>query len=149
MGVYGKRLTFGAGCWRNSSTLSPDAFLSFFSLKSFHLFHHSSFECTLLLRKSLGTGEVAQLWNLSFTFPPLSLLSCTLTHLSHKWPNTLPELRFLLLFQMVRNGRMRDLRGHTSVVNVASLGFGLSSRKMRKCEAQGKMLMQLKLQHLK
>lgn len=111
MGVYGKRLTFGAGCWRNSSTLSPDAFLSFFSLKGFHLFHHSSFECTLLLRKSLGTGEVAQLWNLSFTFPPLSLLSCTLTHLSHKWPNTLPELRFLLLFQMVRNGRMRDLRG--------------------------------------
>lgn len=71
MGVYGKRLTFGAGCWRNSSTLSPDAFLSFFSLKGFHLFHHSSFECTLLLRKSLGTGEVAQLWNLSFTFPPL------------------------------------------------------------------------------
>lgn len=80
---------------------------------------------------------------------PLSLLSCTLTHLSHKWPNTLPELRFLLLFQMVRNGRMRDLRGHTSVVNVASLGFGLSSRKRRKCEDQGKMLMQLKLQHLK
>lgn len=148
MGVYGKRLTFGAGCWRNSSTLSPDTFV-IFQPQRFPFVSSFKFWVHIAAQKEPGNRRSGSTLKLVLHLSPLSLLSCTLTHLSHKWPNTLPELRFLLLFQMVRNGRMRDLRGHTSVVNVASLGFGLSSRKMRKCEDQGKMLMQLKLQHLK
>lgn len=44
-------------------------------------------------------------------FPPSPFFHVPSPTFPHKWPNTLPELRFLLLFQMVRNGRMRDLRG--------------------------------------
>lgn len=110
MGVYGKRLTFGAGCWRNSSTLSPDAFV-IFQPQRFPFVSSFKFWVHIAAQKEPGNRRSGSTLKLVLHLSPLSLLSCTLTHLSHKWPNTLPELRFLLLFQMVRNGRMRDLRG--------------------------------------